>query len=91
MFAQSTSYDSNRYRGELACSHCAGVTTHEAWCSTHNVFVQYAFLAVVNNDLTIGDTLILHALGVKWDGSLPDVGRHVRKAGQSGLLSAKRL
>jgi len=55
------------------------------------VFVQHAFLAVLNNDLTIGDTLILHALGVKWDRSLPDVSRRTRTAAQSGVLSAKRL
>jgi hypothetical protein len=91
MFAQPTPYDSNQYRVEPACSHCAGVTLHEAWCSTHNVFVQYAFLAVLNNDLTIGDTLILHALGVKWDRSSPDVSEHARKAAQRGLVSAKHL
>jgi hypothetical protein len=45
----------------------------------------------VNNDLTVGDTLILHALGVKWDRSLPDVSRHSRKAAQSSLLSSKCL
>lgn len=91
MFAQFTPYDSNQPSAGPACSHCAGVTRHEAWCSTHNVFVQYAFRAVLNNDLTVGDTLILHALGVKWDRSLPDVGRHSRTAAQSGLLHAKRL
>ena len=91
MFAHFTPYYSNQHSAEPACSHCAGVTTHEAWCSTHNVFVQYAFRAVLNNDLTVGDTLILHALGVKWDRSLPDVSRHSRKAAQSGLLNAKRL
>ena len=91
MFAQPAPYDSNQYRAYPGCSHCAGVTTHEAWCGTHNVFVQYAFLAVLNNDLTIGDTLILHALGVKWDRSLPDVSRRTRTAAQRGVLSAKRL
>ena len=91
MFAHPAPYDSNQYRAYPGCSHCAGVTTHEAWCGTHNVFVQYAFLAVLNNDLTIGDTLILHALGVKWDRSLPDVSRHAPKAAQRGLLSAKRV
>jgi len=42
------------------------------------------------NDLSVGDTLILHALGVKWDRSLPDVSRRSRKAAQSSLLSAER-
>jgi hypothetical protein len=91
MFPQLTPYDSNHHRADPACSCCAGVTTHEAWCITHNVFVQYAFRAVLDNALTIGDTLILHALGVKWDRSLPDVSRHSRRAAQSGLLSAKHL
>ena len=91
MFAQFTPSDSNQQSVNPPCSHCAGVTTHEAWCSTHNVFVQYASRAVLCNDLTVGDTLILHALGVKWDRSLPDVSRRSRKAAQSGLLSAKRV
>ena len=91
MFAQFTPYDSNQHSAGPACSHCDGVTKHEAWCSTHNIFVQYAFRAVLYNDLTVGDTLILHALGVKWDRSLPDVSRRPRKAAQSGLLSAKRI
>ena len=64
-------------------------STHEAWCSTHNIFVQYALRAALYNELTVGDTLIFHALGVKWDWSLPDVSRHSRKAVQSGFLSAK--
>jgi len=91
MFAQFTPYDSNQHSAHPACSQCAGVTAHEAWCSTHNLFVQYAFRTVLCNDLTVGDTLILHALGVKWDRSLPDVGRHSRKAAQSGILKAKLL
>jgi hypothetical protein len=91
MFAQFTPYDSNQHSPDPECSHCAGVTAHEIWCSTHNIFVQYAFRAVLHNDLTVGDTLILHALGVKWDRSLPDVSRHSRKAAQSGLLRPKRF
>jgi hypothetical protein len=41
--------------------------------------------------LGIGDTLILHALGVKWDRSLPDVADGGHKAVQSGWLSTKSL
>ena len=91
MFTQPTPYDSNQYPADVACSQCAGVNTHEAWCSTHNVFVQYAFLAVLNNDLTIGDTLMLHALGVKWDRSLPDDSRPTRTTKQRGELSERHL
>jgi hypothetical protein len=87
MFTESTPYDSNQHSAIPGCSHCAGVTTHEAWCSTRNVLVQYAFSAVLNNDLTIGDSLILHALGVKWDRSLPDVSSHERAAAQRGVLT----
>ena len=90
MFAQFTPYDSNQHSADGACSHCAGITSHEAWCSTHNVCVQYAFQAVLYNDLSVGDTIILHALGVKWDRSLPDVSRRPQEAAQSGLLGAKR-
>ena len=90
MFAEPP-YDSNQYPADPECSHCAGITAHEAWCIAHNLFVQYAFQAVINNDLTIGDTLILHALGVKWDRSLLDVADGRKKAVQSGLLTTKSL
>jgi hypothetical protein len=90
MFAEPQ-HDSNQYPADPECSHCAGITAHEAWCSTHNIVVQYAFRAVLDNDLSIGDTLILHALGVKWDRSLPDVADGLQKAVQSSLLSTKSL
>ena len=90
MFAE-TPYESNQYTADPECSHCGGVTVHEAWCSTHNIAVQYAFRAVLYNDLSIGDILILHALGVKWDRSLPNVADSRQKAAQSSLLSTKSL
>src|SRR5262249_44723376 len=90
MFAERP-HDSNQHPADPECSHCAGVTSHEAWCSTHNMFVQYAFRAVLYNDLSIGDTLILHALGAKWDRSLLDVADGRKKAVQSGLLTTKGL
>jgi hypothetical protein len=51
------------------CDHCAGVTSHETWCITCNAVVRYAFGAVSDGGhLTLGDELILHALGVEWSG-----------------------
>lgn len=52
------------------CEHCAGVTAHETWCMTCNPVVYYAF-RVVSDDgyLTLGDAIILHALGVEWSGT----------------------
>ena len=90
MFAEPP-YGSNQYPADPECSHCASITAHEAWCSTHNIVVRSVFRAVLYNDLDIGDTLILHALGVKWDRSLPDVADGLQKAVQSSLLSTKSL
>jgi hypothetical protein len=59
----------NQYTADSACSHCSGVVSHEPWCSTKNLNVRYAFQAVLYPDcLTIQDGLILHALGVAWEG-----------------------
>ena len=59
----------NQYTADSACSHCSGVVSHEPWCSTKNSNVRYAFQAVLYPDcLTIHDGLILHALGVAWEG-----------------------
>ena len=59
----------NQYTADSACSHCSGVLSHEPWCSTKNSNVRYAFQAVLYSDcLTIQDGLILHALGVAWEG-----------------------
>jgi hypothetical protein len=49
------------------CNHCAGVTSHEPWCITCNAVVRYAYgLVLDRGQLTVGDELILHALGVEW-------------------------
>ena len=51
------------------CNHCAGVASHEPWCITRNTLVRYAFGAASGgNHLTLGDELILHALGAEWSG-----------------------
>lgn len=58
---------SNQYTAESACGHCDGVIRHESWCVTQNASVQYAYQAVSDpGHLTLGDQLILHALGATW-------------------------
>ena len=51
------------------CDHCGGGATHETWCLTCNIVVRYAYGIVLDaRRLTLGDTIILHALGVQWSG-----------------------
>lgn len=58
---------SNPHTENSICEHCSGVTSHETWCITCNSLVRYAFVIVADSrDLTRGDELILHALGVEW-------------------------
>ena len=60
-------YHSNRYNAQAACPHCEGVIRHEAWCSVVNQLVWYAFQVVTDpTRMSVGDTLILHSLGVSW-------------------------
>ncbi len=60
-------FHSNRYSAESACEHCGGVVRHEPWCITVDSLVYYAYQIVADpSRLTIGDALILHALGVIW-------------------------
>jgi hypothetical protein len=50
-----------------ACGHCDEIICHKPWCITQNPSVQYAYQAVTNpTQLSAGDHLILHALGVAW-------------------------
>jgi hypothetical protein len=50
-----------------ACVHCDGVIRHESWCATQSANVHYAFRAALDpGQLSLGDKLILHALGVAW-------------------------
>ena len=58
---------SNQYSADSACVHCDGVIRHESWCATQNANVRDAFQAALYSDkLSVGDGLILHALGVVW-------------------------
>ena len=59
----------NQYSADSACAHCEGVIRHEPWCLTQNADVRYAFqVALYPGHLTLQDHLILHALGVAWNG-----------------------
>jgi hypothetical protein len=58
---------SNRYSADAACAHCDGVIRHEPWCATQSEDVHYAFRVLVDSkQLSPGDELSLHALGVSW-------------------------
>jgi len=60
---------SNQYNADSACGHCDGVLRHESWCVTQSARVQYAYRAASDSHhLSLGDRLILHALGVAWTG-----------------------
>lgn len=66
---QTESSRSNPDSTVAVCNHCAGVHSHEPWCVTCNAVVRYAFgLASEGGHPTLGDKLILHALGVEWSG-----------------------
>jgi hypothetical protein len=69
----STWYDGNAYSRDSACEHCSGVIRHKSWCITQNHLVSYAYGAVLDADrLSLGDRIILHALGVVWSGKVCD-------------------
>ena len=63
-------YHSNQYNAETQCEHCAGVVRHEPWCITRNAAVAYAYIVAFDSaQLSESDRLILHALGVSWNGN----------------------
>jgi hypothetical protein len=60
-------HHSNQYSADSACVSCDGVIRHETWCVTQSANVHYAFQAVLDPEqLSLGDELILHGLGVRW-------------------------
>lgn len=64
---RSTIFHSNRYHAQAACEHCRGIIRHEPWCITLHPMVYYAYQIVADpGKLTVGDSLILHSLGVIW-------------------------
>jgi hypothetical protein len=65
----TTLYHSNKYHAQAACEHCEGIIRHEPWCITIDPVVYYAYEIVADpSKLTVGDALILHSLGVSWEG-----------------------
>ena len=63
----TTWYHSNRYNAAQPCEHCEGIIRHKPWCITIDPAVFYAYQIVADaSKLTIGDAIILHALGVTW-------------------------
>jgi hypothetical protein len=69
-------YHLNRYN-TLPCEHCDGIIRHASWCMCVAPDVLYAYeIAADPSKLTVGDALILHALGVAWDDT--QVGELVR-------------
>jgi hypothetical protein len=60
-------HQQNKHNAAAACPHCLGVGEHELWCVTCDPKVHYAYEIVLEpRKLTIGDSLILHSLGVTW-------------------------
>jgi len=65
--SHSNDCDSNQQNAGLACRYCTGAFEHAGWCATREPRVEYAYLIVRDaSRITMGDTLILHSLGVAW-------------------------
>lgn len=68
-YQQTASTHENQLMQGSNCDHCGGTTTHERWCISCNTLVRYAYGIVLDGrHLTLGDAIILHALGVDWSG-----------------------
>jgi hypothetical protein len=68
-------YHCNRYSAESACEFCTGIIRHADWCITRCDAVRYAYEAFLDaSKLSESDSLILHALGVKWQDFKPCTG-----------------
>jgi hypothetical protein len=60
-------YDSKPSKKQFACALCEGTFSHEAWCASRDPGASYPYQIVVDaSKMTMGDTLILHSLGVTW-------------------------
>jgi hypothetical protein len=65
--SETSWYHSNQYTAQSACQFCNGIVRHEHWCATVDHFVEYAYRIVADpTQLTAGDALVLHSLGVRW-------------------------
>ena len=57
----------SQHNAASACAYCMGVQGHESWCATCDPNVNYAYQIVLDPlKITLGDSLILHSLGVTW-------------------------
>ncbi len=60
-------YNSKQSNSPFACALCEGTFSHEAWCASRDPGASYPYQIVVDaSKMTMGDTLILHSLGVTW-------------------------
>jgi hypothetical protein len=74
MYNTNSAHHANQYNVQSACVHCQGIVDHERWCRTNDPRVSYAYqVARDGSKLTLGDTLILHSLGVAWPESIHSV------------------
>ena len=52
---------------DFTCARCGGFVLCESWCESVNARVSYARdVALHPNNLSFGDRILLHALGVRW-------------------------
>ena len=64
---QLSLHHSNRYSAESACAHCEGIIRHEFVVRhTERHYLLCISGSLTENQLSLGDELILHGLGVVW-------------------------
>lgn len=84
------SYHTNAYYAQAHCEHCEGIIRHQIWCQTLNPTVRYARKILVSpTELTIGDTILLHSLGVLGTGATPAFSDRARE--ESGELAGRPI
>ncbi len=72
--SNGNAFYNNRYHAHSPCEHCQGMFEHERWCVTKDPNIYYAFMIASDaSKITLGDTLILHSLGVAWPESIHDL------------------
>ena len=61
-------FHANRHKSDSPCKFCHSSLNHAPWCATQNSTVFYAYQIVAESArLTLGDSLVLHSLGVTWE------------------------
>jgi hypothetical protein len=70
MSENNASISFHRCIEQPTCEHCGGMILHERWCITLYPAIYYAYQIVADpSKLTLRDSLILHSLGVVWEGT----------------------